>query len=89
MAQDHDPRDHSHGHASELSEMQLRVRALESILLEKGYIDAAALDEVIETYERKIGPRNGASIVAKARVDPARQARPAACPDSCSTALLK
>jgi nitrile hydratase len=50
---------HQHDHGSELSEMQLRVRALESILLEKGYVEPAALDELIETYEKKIGPRNG------------------------------
>lgn len=71
MVQDHDPHDHSHDHGSELSEMQLRVRALESILLEKRYIEPAALDELIETYEKKIGPRNGARVVAKAWVDPA------------------
>src|SRR5215471_522747 len=64
--QQHD--DHAHG--SELSEMQLRVRALETILLEKGYIEPAALDELIETYETRIGPRNGARVVAKAWVDP-------------------
>ena len=63
--------DHDHDHGSELSEMQLRVRALESILLEKGYIDPAAIDELIETYEKKIGPRNGARVVAKAWADPA------------------
>ena len=51
--------------------MQLRTRALESILLEKGYIDPAALDVLIETYEKKIGPRNGAQVVAKAWTDPA------------------
>jgi len=51
--------------------MQLRVRALESILLEKGYIEPAAIDELIETYEKRIGPRNGAHVVAKAWVDPA------------------
>jgi hypothetical protein len=61
---------HDHDHRSELSEMQLRVRALETILTEKGYIDPAALDLLIETYEKKIGPRNGASVVAKAWVDP-------------------
>ncbi|MGB8043169.1 MAG: nitrile hydratase subunit alpha, partial [Pseudolabrys sp.] len=49
MVKDHDPHDHSHDHGSELSEMQLRVRALESILLEKRYIESAALDELIET----------------------------------------
>jgi nitrile hydratase len=61
--------DHDHEH-SELSETQLRVRALETILIEKGYVDPAALDVLIETYEKKIGPRNGARVVAKAWVDP-------------------
>ena len=55
---DHD-HDHPHEH-SELSETQLRVRALETILTEKGYIDPAALDAIVETYETKVGPRNGA-----------------------------
>lgn len=50
--------------------MQLRTRALESILLEKGYIDSQALDVLIDTYETKIGPRNGAQVVAKAWTDP-------------------
>jgi len=50
--------------------MQLRTRALETILIEKGYIEPAAIDELIETYETKIGPRNGAQAVAKAWVDP-------------------
>ncbi len=68
---DDDPRpaaDHEHG--SELSETQLRVRALESILVEKGYIDPAALDVLIETYETRTGPHNGARVVAKAWMDP-------------------
>ena len=51
--------------------MQLRVRALETILTEKGYIDPAALDAIVEAFETKIGPRNGAQIVAKAWTDPA------------------
>ena len=50
--------------------MDLRVRALESLLVEKGYVDPAALDRLIETYESKVGPRNGARVVAKAWVDP-------------------
>ena len=62
--------DHDHEHGSELSEMQLRTRAVETILLEKGYIELAAIDELIETYEKKVGPRNGAQVVAKAWVDP-------------------
>jgi nitrile hydratase len=61
--------DHVHEHLSELSEMQLRVRALETILTEKGYVDPVALDAIVETYETKIGPRNGARVVAKAWVD--------------------
>jgi nitrile hydratase len=63
--------DHSHGHGSELSEMQLRVRALETILTEKGYVEPAALDAIVEAYETRIGPHIGAAVVAKAWVDPA------------------
>ena len=59
---------HDHDH-SELGEMDLRVRALESILSEKGYIEPAALDALIETYTTRIGPRNGARVVARAWVD--------------------
>ena len=70
MAHDHDHDDH-HGHGSELSEMQLRVRALETVLAEKGYIDPAALDVMIEAFETRIGPHNGARVVAKAWADPA------------------
>jgi len=64
---DHD-HDHDHDH-SELGAMDLRVRALESVLGEKGYIDPAALDVLIETYQTRIGPRNGAHVVARAWVD--------------------
>src|SRR3712207_196173 len=63
--------DHDHGHGSELSEMQLRVRALETILVEKGYVDPAALDHIVEAYETKMGPHIGAPIIAKAWIDPA------------------
>src|SRR6195256_2401755 len=63
--------DHDHQHGSELSETQLRVRALETVLTEKGYIDPAALDAIIEAYETKVGPHNGARVVAKAWSDPA------------------
>ena len=62
--------DHHHDHGSELSEMQLRVRALETVLTEKGYVDPKALDLIIEAYETKIGPHNGARVVAKAWTDP-------------------
>jgi nitrile hydratase len=73
---DHDHHDHHHDHAhgSELSETQLRVRALETILTEKGYVDPAALDAIIEAYETRIGPHNGAKVVAKAWTDPAFKA---------------
>ena len=71
MAHDHD---HGH-HASSLGEMEVRVRALESILLEKGYIDLKALDALVEQYETKIGPRNGAKVVAKAWTDAEYKAR--------------
>jgi nitrile hydratase len=72
MPNDHDhdhDHHHDHEHGSELSEMQLRVRALETILTEKGYVDPAALDSIIETYETKIGPHIGAQVVARAWVD--------------------
>ena len=63
---------HHHDHDnSELSDIELRVRALESILVEKGYVDPAAIDALVETYETKVGPRNGAKVVAKAWADPA------------------
>jgi nitrile hydratase len=66
----HQRHHHDHDHGSELSEMQLRVRALESILTEKGYVDPKALDVIVEAYETKIGPHIGAGIVAKAWADP-------------------
>jgi len=68
MAHTHDG-DHDHAH-SELGEMELRVRALETVLAQKGYIDPAALDVLIDTYQTRIGPRNGARVVAKAWSDP-------------------
>jgi len=70
MAHDHDHDDHEE-HGSELSEMQLRVRALETVLAEKGYVDPAALDVMIEAFETRIGPHIGARVVAKAWADPA------------------
>jgi nitrile hydratase len=66
---DHDD-EHGHDH-SELSETQLRVRALETILTEKGYIDPGALDLIVEHYEKKTGPHVGARVIARAWVDPA------------------
>jgi nitrile hydratase len=75
-------RDHKHGHDhahhrhnAPLSDVALRVKALESLLIEKGLVDPAALDVIVEAYEKKIGPRNGARVVAKAWSDPAYKAR--------------
>ena len=63
---------HDHDHQDGgLSDVALRVRALESLLIEKGYVDPAGLDAIVETYETKIGPRNGARVVARSWVDPA------------------
>ncbi len=62
--------DDDHEEGSTLTEMDLRVRALETILVDKGYIDPAALDRIVELYETKIGPHIGAQVVAKAWCDP-------------------
>ena len=61
--------DHDHEHQAVPSDMALRVKALESLLVEKGLVDQAALDVLIDTYEHKVGPRNGARVVARAWVD--------------------
>ncbi len=66
---------HDHPHGSELSPVEARVRALESILAEKGYVDPAALDALIEFYEKEVGPHNGARVVARAWTDPAFRER--------------
>ena len=77
--QDHD---HTHGHAhahehagSHLDDIELRVRALETLLVEKGYVDPAALDALVDAFENRIGPRNGARVVARAWTDPDFRAR--------------
>ncbi|WP_075996061.1 nitrile hydratase subunit alpha [Salaquimonas pukyongi] len=64
----HDHHDHEHSH---LEGMELKVRTLESLLVEKGYVDPGALDEIVETYETRVGPRNGAKVVARAWSDAA------------------
>lgn len=66
----HPSHEHEHDQHSELDDTEIRVRALRTVLVQKGYIDPAALDALIDTYETKIGPRNGARIVARAWVDP-------------------
>jgi nitrile hydratase subunit alpha len=65
---------HEHGDSA-LSEMDVRVRALETLLVEKGYVEPAALDALIETYEHRVGPHNGARVVARAWVDDAYRQR--------------
>src|SRR5262245_36958074 len=69
----HDEHDHDHG--THLTDVELRVRALESVLVAKGYVDPKALDLLIETYETRVGPHNGARVVAKAWADPNYKAR--------------
>jgi nitrile hydratase len=76
---DHDhghfhPRDSAHHGGSELSEMDVRVRALESILVAKGYVESAALDRIVDIYETQVGPHIGARAVARAWIDPAFRA---------------
>lgn len=67
------PTDEPHEH-SHLSDMDVRVRALQSLLIHKGYVDPAALDRIIETYETEVGPHNGARVVARAWAEPAYRA---------------
>jgi len=67
--------DHDHDHQDVPSDMALRVKALESLLVDKGLVDRPALDALVDTFERKIGPRNGARVVAKAWSDPAYKRR--------------
>jgi len=68
--------DHPHDdHHAAPSDLALRVAALESLLIEKGLVDPGALDMLVDTYEHKIGPRNGAKVIAHAWVDPAYKAR--------------
>ncbi|KTT02056.1 nitrile hydratase subunit alpha [Pseudomonas rhizoryzae] len=69
MSHDHH-HDHDHDHTEPPEDVALRVKALESLLLEKGLIDPVAMDALIDTYEHQIGPRNGAQVVAKAWADP-------------------
>jgi nitrile hydratase subunit alpha len=67
--------EHDHEHQAVPSDLTLRVKALESLLVEKGLVDRPALDALIDAYEHKIGPRNGARVVARAWVDPAYKQR--------------
>jgi nitrile hydratase subunit alpha len=63
--------EHDHDHTDPPSDLELRVKALESLLVEKGFVDRAAIDAFIDTYEHRVGPRNGAKVVAHAWSDPA------------------
>jgi hypothetical protein len=73
--------DDGHDHQAVPSDPALRVKSLESLLVEKGLVDSAALDAMVDLYEHKIGPRNGARVVAKAWIDPAYRRRLLADPD--------
>ncbi len=76
MAHDHHDHDHHHDHEQEPpSDIALRVKALESLLVEKGLVDPAALDAIVDYYEHRVGPRNGARVVARAWTDPAYRQR--------------
>ena len=86
MSHDHEHGHHHHHdddddvqehreHGAPLTDVELRVRALESLLVDKGLVDPKALDQLIDTYETKVGPRNGAKVVARAWVDPAYKRR--------------
>src|SRR5881628_3975792 len=75
QAQHGQEHDHDHDHQAVPSDLTLRVKALESLLVEKGLVDRAALDAVVDAYGTKIGPRNGARVVARAWVDPAYRKR--------------
>jgi nitrile hydratase len=70
-AHDHHAHHHEHADGSRFSDTELRVKALESLLVDKALVDPRALDALIDTYETKVGPRNGARVVAKAWTDPA------------------
>lgn len=72
----HHSHDHDHDHEHEMpSDVALRVKAIESLLVERGLVDPQALDQLIDTYQHRIGPRNGARVVAKAWSDPEYRAR--------------
>ena len=69
------PGDHDHEHQAVPTDVALRVKALESLMVEKGFVDPAALDALVDTFEHKVGPRNGARVVARAWTDPAYKKR--------------
>ena len=83
------PQDHQHQLVP--SDISLRVKSLESLLVEKGLVDPAALDALVDTYENKVGPRNGAKVVARAWTDPAYKKRllSDAAAGDCGTGILE
>ena len=87
---DHD-HDHDHDHAHDATEapsdIELRVKALESLLVEKGLVYSAALDELVDTYEHQVGPQNGAHVVAKAWVNPTFRGHLLANPEAALASL--
>ena len=87
----HDDHDHDHEHEHDSteapSEIELRVKALESLLVEKGLVDSAALDELVDTYEHQVGPQNGAHVVAKAWVNPTFRGHLLANPEAAIASL--
>ena len=74
--------EHDHDHRTVPSDPALRVKALESLLVAKGLVDRAAVDALIDTYEHKVGPRNGARVVARAWTDPGYKQRLLSDPDA-------
>jgi nitrile hydratase len=78
--------DHDNHEGSRFSDVELRVRALESLLVEKGLVNPETLDNLIDTFETRLGPRNGARVVARAWVDPAYRRR---LLDDASTAIAE
>jgi len=74
MAHDHD-HDHDHDHQDAPADAALRVKALETILARRGYIDQAEIDRMVDHFQNEVGPRNGAKVVAKAWTDPAYRKR--------------
>lgn len=66
---------HDHDHTEPPSDLELRVKALESLLIEKGLVNPDTLNTIIDTYEHKVGPRNGAHVIARAWIDPEFKAR--------------
>src|SRR5258708_1061833 len=81
--------EHDHDHTKPPSDAELRVKALESLLVERQFVEPAALDAIVEAYETRIGPRNGAAVIARAWVDSAYKARLLSSADESTPAIKK